>query len=57
MVSTRSRGGRPLPAPRGPRQRGATKYKSNDACHRHALPDQRSKGVEVVSYTRRKPRR
>ena len=54
MVSTRSRNGRPLPAPRRPRAR-APQYPEGDECKRHRLPDRKPKDVQVVTYRRRKP--
>lgn len=53
MVSTRSRQGKPLPAPREP---GRAKYKPNDECKRHRLPDRNPKSVSVTSHSRRKPK-
>jgi hypothetical protein len=53
MVSTRSRRGVPLPAPRSA-SRSAT-YKPNDDCKRHRLPDRKAKSVTVSTHTRRKP--
>lgn len=58
MVQTRSQrrnsGQRPraFPLPiRGQRPR----YKPEDRCKRHRLPDRKRKNVQVVAYTRRKP--
>jgi hypothetical protein len=53
MVSTRSRGGRPLPPPRA--ARAIAKYHPNDTTHRHRLPDKRKKAVAVVTHKRRLP--
>ena len=56
MVSTRSRQGRPLPAPAPPRSRRIVpKYKPDDTAKRHRLPDRAAKGVAVVTHRRRKP--
>lgn len=54
MVSTRSRQGRPLPAPRRPRAQPAG-YKDTDHCHRHRIADRKPKTVAVTTYRRRKP--
>jgi hypothetical protein len=53
MVSTRSRGGVNLPAPRRPVSRGK-RYKDSDNCKRHRLPDNKAKTVVVPAHTRRK---
>lgn len=38
------------------RRQTSTSYKESDNCHRHALPDERSKSIQVTTYRRRKPR-
>lgn len=53
MVSTRSRGGRPLPRPRQPRLKA--KYKPTDTAKRHRLPDRARKAVNVTVHKRRLP--
>lgn len=41
--------------PEPTRRQTTAAYKESDNCRRHALPDERSKDVQVISYRRRKP--
>lgn len=41
--------------PRRTRRQAGPRYKPNDNCHRHRLPDNRPKNNQVAAYSRRKP--
>lgn len=57
MVSTRSREGRPLPAPRASRRRGQPVYRNGEGNGHRARNNNEGYTEKVVAYTRRKPRR